>query len=149
MPQIIKKKYKSNKAIGRERGYIYFQEYIPENQYDIRIVVIGKRIFAYTRDVRKGDFRASGSGSFNYDQSRIQPGCVKTAYDVARKIETQSLAFDFVTDRSGEHKIIEISYCFGTKGLNQCPGYFDENGTWQNKQIMAQDAILLDLLEQL
>jgi glutathione synthase/RimK-type ligase-like ATP-grasp enzyme len=149
MPQIIKKKYKSNKAIGRERGYIYFQEYIPENQYDIRIVVIGKRIFAYTRDVRKGDFRASGSGSFNYDQSRIQPECIKTAYEIAGKIGTQSLAFDFMTDRSGEPKIIEISYCFGTKGLNQCPGFFDGECRWYNEQIRAEDAILIDFLDQL
>ena len=149
MPQKIKKKYESNKLIGRERGYIYFQDYIPENKYDIRVVVIGKRIFAYTRNVRKGDFRASGSGDFNFDQGRIIPGCIKTAYEAANKIGSQSLAFDFVIDRSGEPKIIEISYCFGTKGLNQCPGYFDEEFVWHPEQIRAEDAILIDFLDQL
>jgi glutathione synthase/RimK-type ligase-like ATP-grasp enzyme len=149
MPGKIKKFYRFNKQLGRERGYIYFQDYVPDNQYDIRIVVIGKRIFAYTRNVRKGDFRASGSGGFNFDPGRIQPGCIKTAYEVTKKIGAQSLAFDFVTDSSGEPKIIEISYCFGTKGLNQCPGYFDEDCVWHDEQIMAEDAILIDFLDQL
>ena len=32
-----------SKALGREVGYIYFQEFIPENDYDIRVIVIGIR----------------------------------------------------------------------------------------------------------
>jgi len=54
-----------------------------------------------------------------------------------------------VTDRSGEPKIIEISYAFGTKGLNQCSGYFDETCGWHNEQIKAEEAILIDFLDQL
>jgi glutathione synthase/RimK-type ligase-like ATP-grasp enzyme len=149
MPGKIKQRYRSDKLMDQERNYIYFQDYIPENKYDIRVVVIGKRVFAYTRNVRRGDFRASGSGSFNFDRKRIQPACIKIAYEVADKIDAQSLAFDFVTDRSGEPKIIEISYTFGTKGLNQCPGYFDAECLWHNEQIRAEDAILIDFLDQL
>jgi glutathione synthase/RimK-type ligase-like ATP-grasp enzyme len=149
MPRIIRKIYEYNKSIGRERGYIYFQDYIPENKYDIRVVVIGKRIFAYTRNVRKGDFRASGSGSFNFDLDRIQPECITAAYEVTKMIGAQSLAFDFITNSSGDPMIIEISNFFGRKGLNQCPGYFDENYVWHSEQIRAEDAILIDFLEQL
>jgi hypothetical protein len=40
-------------VMGREVGYIYFQEFIPDNTYDIRIVVIGDKAFGIKRMVRK------------------------------------------------------------------------------------------------
>ena len=56
---------------GREIGYAYFQDFIPENQFDIRVVVIGKRSFAIKRMVRKDDFRASGSGKIKYGKDNF------------------------------------------------------------------------------
>ena len=46
----------------RERGYALFQRFVPGNDYDIRVTVIGERVFTFRRRVRPGDFRASGSG---------------------------------------------------------------------------------------
>ena len=34
---------------GREKGYVYFQEFIPDNAFDIRIIVCGKRAFGIKR----------------------------------------------------------------------------------------------------
>lgn len=43
-----------------ERGYAYFQDFIPNNDSDTRVVVIGgKFAAAEKRMVRKDDFRAS------------------------------------------------------------------------------------------
>ena len=39
------------------RGYVYFQDFIPDNQFDTRVTVIGNRAFAFIRKVRPGDFR--------------------------------------------------------------------------------------------
>ena len=48
-----------------EKGYVYFQDFIPDNQYDIRIVVVNmNKAFGIKRLVRNNDFRASGSGCF-------------------------------------------------------------------------------------
>jgi glutathione synthase/RimK-type ligase-like ATP-grasp enzyme len=149
MPGKIRQRMRSNKLMGRECGYIYFQDFIPDNKYDIRVDVIGKRIFAYTRNVRNGDFRASGSKSFNFDMDRIPMDAIKIAYKVSQKIGAQSLAFDFVKGANGEPQIIEISYCFGTKGLNQCQGYYDENLIWHSDRVRAEDAILEDFLGQI
>ena len=44
------------------KDYVYFQKFLPNNKYDIRIVVIGDRAFGFIRYNRENDFRASGSG---------------------------------------------------------------------------------------
>lgn len=129
-----------------ERDYVYFQEFFPNNQYDTRITVIGKRAFGFTRNVRKNDFRASGSGSIGYDTARIDPECVRTAFAVAQKIGSQSLALDFVKDSAGRPRVVEISYCFVPEIVRGCPGHWNEQLNWISGQLWPQDAILADLL---
>ncbi len=140
--------HRANKFMGRERGYVYFQDFIPDNQYDTRVVIIGKRAFAYMRMVRPGDFRASGAGKFAFDLEKLNPACIRIAFDITQKLAAQSLAFDFVTDLQGNPYIIEISYSFGTVGLKQCRGYFDQGLTWHEETLLPEDAILIDFLEE-
>lgn len=114
---------------GKECGYAYFQEFIANNEYDTRLIVInGKMAFGEKRYVRKNDFRASGSGNFSYDN--IDERIVKVAFDVAKKLQLQSVAFDFVLDENNMPKIIEMSYGFGTKGAKKCPGYWTDDMQW-------------------
>jgi len=140
-----------NKELGNERGYFYVQDFIPDNSYDTRIVVIGKRAFGFTRDVRKNDFRASGSGSIDYSLDRINPQCVQTAFDVAGKIGAQTLTFDFLQCPNGRARIAEVSYCFpaDTHAVYNCPGYWDDNLIWHEGHIHPEDAILTDLIEKI
>jgi hypothetical protein len=146
IPQMLRKIYQSNKLSGFERGYIYFQDFIPDNEYEFRVFAIGKRVFAYRRRVRSGDFRASGTGNFDFDIKQIDTWRIQLAYDISRKIGAQSLAFEFVHDVDGEPKITEISYCFDTEGFSQCEGYFDRDLHWRPEKIKAEDAILIDCL---
>ena len=94
-----------------EKGYIYFQDFIPENEYDTRLIVIGNRCFGVRRYCRKGDFRASGSGISSYEPELIDKKCIQSAFDIAKKLKVQSVAFDFIWDNQ-KPKIVEISYCF-------------------------------------
>ena len=59
------------RVTGNEKGYIYFQEFIPDNDFDIRVIVIGDKAFAIKRMVRENDFRASGSGSILYEKEHF------------------------------------------------------------------------------
>ncbi|RPI42638.1 MAG: hypothetical protein EHM46_04950, partial [Bacteroidetes bacterium] len=43
---------------GKDRGYVYFQDFIPGNTIDIRIIYIFDRCYGFRRRVRPGDFRA-------------------------------------------------------------------------------------------
>lgn len=112
-----------------ERNYAYFQKFIPNNDHDIRIIVIGKRAFAIKRMVREGDFRASGSGNIIYDPHQIPKECLKVAFDVTKKLNSQCLAFDFVM-LGNKPLIVELSYSFARKGYLDCPGYWNNELEW-------------------
>jgi len=146
IPKLLGNIRGKNRMMGRERNYIYFQDFIPNNLFDTRITIIGNRAFGYTRNVRKGDFRASGSGDLVYDTERIHPQCITTAFEVTRKIGAQSLAFDFALSGENQPFVLEISYGFIPKMVYMCPGYWDDRLTWHEGQIWPQEAILLDLL---
>ena len=130
----------------RERGYIYFQEFLPDNAYDTRITIIGDRAFAFMRANRPGDFRASGSGSLIYDNEKLDQRCVALAFQVADQLGTQCLAFDFLFNSHQQPRIGEISYCFVTSAVHACPGHWDHKLVWHPGRIWPEDAILEDIL---
>ena len=113
-----------------EKGYVYFQEFIPSNHFDIRIIVIGSNAFAFKRMVRKNDFRASGSGDFIYKKEEIDERCVQIGFDLNKKLKAQSIAYDFVFDSSNQPLLVEISYGFNLHVYDQCEGYWTEDMHW-------------------
>jgi len=114
---------------GNEKGYIYFQEYIPDNPFDIRIIIVGDRAFAIKRMVRKNDFRASGSGMIYYEKEHFNDETVSLSFKMAEKLRSQCAAFDFVyfDDRIF---VVEVSYGFIKEVYDPCTGYWDKDLTW-------------------
>ncbi len=115
---------------GRDSGYVYFQEFMPNNDHDIRIIVIGDKAFAIKRMVRKNDFRASGSGNIRYEKANFRDEWVKMAFHINEKIKAQSLALDYVFDPMGNPLVVEISYGFVPEGYDPCVGYWDKELNW-------------------
>jgi glutathione synthase/RimK-type ligase-like ATP-grasp enzyme len=133
-------------TMPRSRGYVLFQEFVPDNTFDTRVTVIGNRAFGYTRGNRPGDFRASGSGRNEYAPDTVDPRCVRTAFRVTGMLGAQSLAFDFLRGEGGEHVVGEVSYCYISDYIHQCPGHWNSASVWHEGHIWPQDAILEDLL---
>jgi glutathione synthase/RimK-type ligase-like ATP-grasp enzyme len=113
-----------SKVLGRERGYVYFQDLIPDNTHDIRINYVFNRCFGVRRAVRPGDFRASGSYIIDKNMANIPPEAIRIAFSVASKLKLQTAAFDFVMN-DGEPKIVEVSYGFGFSHDQFELGYWD------------------------
>ena len=113
-----------------EIGYAYFQDFIPNNTFDIRICVVGSRAFALKRMTRKNDFRASGSGHIIYDKKQINERCVEIAFECNKKLQMQSVAFDFVFDPSHNPLIVEISYGYAMSAYDFCEGYWTDDMQW-------------------
>lgn len=145
-PSVLLSTLRLRREMGREKGYLYFQDFIPDNAFDTRVTIIGHRAFAFTRNVRKNDFRASGSGSIDYSRDRIDRRCLQTAFEVARRIGTQSAAFDFLSGGGQGPRIAEVSYAYLSKPVHDCGGYWDEQLTWHDGPVWPEDAILEDLL---
>lgn len=117
------------RVTGREVGYCYFQDYIPGNEFDIRVVVIGDKAFAIKRLVRKNDFRASGSGFILYEKENFNVETVRVAFNVSEKLKSQCMTYDFVY-LEGKPLIVEISYGFAPEGYDSCTGYWDKDLKW-------------------
>ena len=114
---------------GRELGYVYFQDFIPGNEYDIRVVVIGNKAFAIKRMVRENDFRASGSGSIKYGKEHFDDNTIRLAFEISEKLNDQCMAYDFVYLEE-QPLIVEISYGFAMEGYDPCVGYWEKDLTW-------------------
>lgn len=122
-----------SKLHSNEKGYVYFQEYVPDNKFDIRIVVIGQsKAFGLKRLVRKNDFRASGSGDIIYKKTDIDERCVNISFEIAKKLKTQSLAIDYIFSKENNPLIVEISYGYVAKAYYQCEGYWTDDMTWHS-----------------
>ena len=119
-----------SKMHSREKGYVYFQDFIPNNTFDIRICVVDDKAFALKRMCRENDFRASGGGRIIYDKNQIDERCVKIAFDVNDQLKTQSIAFDFVFDENNNPLIVEISYGFAANAYDACEGYWTKDMQW-------------------
>lgn len=146
LPGTIRTVASGRRHTARERGYVYFQDFMVGNSYDTRVTVIGNRAFAFRRFVRPGDFRASGSGRIDWDTGAIDMDCVKLAYEAMARTGAQCLAFDFVRDSQQNLVVLETSYAFVPEAVQACPGYWDQNLTFHTGNIWPQDAILEDLL---
>ncbi len=131
-----------------EKGYAYFQELVPGNEFDTRITVIGERAFGYRRMNRPGDFRASASGEFVVDPKPIDIRCVRIAQDTSRKAGFQSMAYDFII-RNGEPLITEISYTFVDWMVHACPGHWNGNLDWVDGQMWPEEAQVEDFLREI
>jgi hypothetical protein len=118
------------KVMGNEMNYIYFQEFLPNNDSDTRIIVIDGKAFALKRMVREKDFRASGSGMFKYEREVFDERCVQLSFDYTKKLNAQCVAYDYVFDQNNNPKLVEISYGFANKVYDPCSGYWDEQLQW-------------------
>jgi glutathione synthase/RimK-type ligase-like ATP-grasp enzyme len=128
-----------------EFDYILFQEFLPDNQFDTRITVIGDRAFGFRRLNRENDFRASGSGIIDYDPHQVDLACVKIAFEVSQKMKAQSLAFDFLL-KENKYVINEISYTFVDHAIYDCPGHWNSELNWIDRRIWPQEAQAEDFL---
>ena len=131
-----------------ERGYVLFQEFVPNDGYDLKIVVIGDKLSYIVRSIRKGDFRASGGGDLFFDKNYVTKNIIDTAFATSDALNFKCMGYDYVVNnKTGEAKIVEISYGFSHTALLQAGGYFDRNGNWHDDPSNAPKELLKNLLD--
>lgn len=136
-----------------QRGSILFQEFLPDNRFDVRVTVIGSRAFAFRRMNRPGDFRASGSGLIDWDPTQIDMRAINLSFQVAQHLNTQVLALD-ILQKAGELVVAEISYYYEAWAVHECPGHWQmvkSSGEieWVEGKMRPDDAIFEDFIEAL
>jgi hypothetical protein len=131
----------------RQKNYVLFQKYLPGNEFDTRVTVIGDRAFAFRRFNRPNDFRSSGSGLIDHNNAEIDLQFVKMAFDVSKKLQFQSMAYDFLYNEEHKPEFCEISYSYLDTAVFSCKGFWDSQLNWHEGHYWPQFCQLQDLLK--
>ena len=136
-----------SKMFPNEKGYVFLQEFIPNDGYDLKIVVVGNKLSFIARNIRKGDFRASGGGDLFFDKKLVTEDVIKSAFETSDKLGFKCMGYDYVVNNeTGKGIIIEISYGFSHEALLQANGYFDREGKWYDEPLNAPKELLNNLI---
>jgi glutathione synthase/RimK-type ligase-like ATP-grasp enzyme len=119
----------------RQKDFIYFQEYIPNDGYDYRVIVVGNWVFGFDRKVPSGDFRASGMHT--WEKKALSEESMRIALKVNEVIKSPVLAVDMLRGLDGIYTIIELSPLYQMDSpeellVNEVPGVyvFDSDGSY-------------------
>jgi glutathione synthase/RimK-type ligase-like ATP-grasp enzyme len=146
IPEFLRRR-KNLKAFPREKGYVFLQQFIQNDGYDLKIVVVGDKLTFCNRPVRDNDFRASGGGSVEYDKSLVTKQIIDTAFEVSDKLGFKCMGYDFVVNNNNDKGvIIEMSYGFSWSALFAAGGYFDRAGNWHNEPMNAPEEIIKNMI---
>jgi len=113
--------YDGNKTYWKyvnQKDYVYFQKFIDDAKFDLRVIVISDSLFGYYRFPNKGDFRASGAG--HYEKKEIPTAAMDIAWETKKKYGSHCLATDFVySPKDDQYYIIESSIFIGVETAMQ------------------------------
>lgn len=100
------------------------QDFIPSLDCDYRVLIFSDKYYAMKRDVRKNDFRASGSKKFSFERIPIE--VIEYARYVFSKIDAPFLSIDiaYSLDDSKCYLIEYQGLSFGTSALRHSLGYY-------------------------
>lgn len=106
------------------------QEFVKGLLYDYKILVFGDKYYALKRNVRDGDFRASGSGNFEFN--RCPDLVLNYSKEIFELLDTPFISLD-VYINNNECGLIEFQAInFGPTTLTNSPGYYRKSDTsWE------------------
>ena len=145
IPNFLKAR-KFGQRMAIERDYCYFQEFIQNDGFDIKVAVVGDKLSYLLRNTRKGDFRASGGGSIYYNNNIITEQIIHDSFRVADELGFQCMGFDVVIDnKTGIGKIIEMCHGFDRKAIYDAGGYFDRDCKWHNIPLHVSNEVVRNM----
>ena len=101
-----------------QKNYVCLQEFIPDAGPDIRVIVVGSKVFGFYRDVPRGEFRASGMDTWRWGELPEQP--IHLARRVAEVLDLPFVAVDMLAGPAGEDpRIVELANFMGIYWLKQ------------------------------
>jgi glutathione synthase/RimK-type ligase-like ATP-grasp enzyme len=140
----------------RQKDYVYFQEFVPNYGYDLRVIMAADSYFGYYRYTPAGDFRASGSDDIR--KAAIPEEALLLAKKTRESLHcSRFLAVDMLKDRRDDlFYIIEASTFVQVRTSEQlridgvAGRYQFENETFNFSpgRFWVQELVLQDLMKQ-
>lgn len=114
--RVLGRRIKFKNQYPRKSGRVVFQSKITDVDHDWKVLVFGDSCFCLKRSVRKNDFRASGSGIFNFD-AVPSDSLLDFAYSVKNKLNTPWVSLDIMEKDSKCYLIEYQAVHFGLSTL--------------------------------
>lgn len=135
------------KKFPKEKGYVYLQSFIPNDNYDLKVIVVGDKLTAIYRPTRSHDFRASGGGEVLFNKEKITKNIIESAFATADALGSQCMGFDFVVDNSnGKGYIVEMCCGFSHTAGMLPNGWWDRNCEWHEGALNAPAEIIKNII---
>ena len=132
-----------------EKGYAYFQEFIPNDGFDLRFSMSGEKAIAMKRYVRAGDFRASGSHICSFATEDIAKDAVEFAFECNDRLKMQACSIDLVRHiTNNQYYVVEVSYGHGMIEEGSSHGYWTRDGQHHEADFISINWILEGLVDQ-
>lgn len=104
-------------TLAQLRSVIYLQEFIPHHGFDIRLLVLGDRVFAMRR-VNPDDWRTNVSRGARAEPLVPEPRLIETARRAAAAIGAAFAGVDVLPSRDGREFVLEVNGVPGWKALS-------------------------------
>lgn len=124
-------KHKGFSGESKNRKKFILQEYISSVPNDWKVLVYYNKYFVLRRQNRPGDFRASGSGLFSFDDA-VDPRLLEAGMEIREALDIPMISLDLAL-KDGKVVLFEFQGVhFGTSTLEKSPYYYvKSNGNWQ------------------
>lgn len=104
--RFIKAKIKFKNLYPNKFGRIVLQDLIPNLEYDWKILVFNNYVFVLKRYTRKNDFKASGSGLFDFNATPSE-NLIQFAIECRRKLDSPFISLDIAEKKDHTFDVIE------------------------------------------
>jgi glutathione synthase/RimK-type ligase-like ATP-grasp enzyme len=139
---------------GYQRESLYrkkfiLQSFIPNMDKDWKVIIYGKKYFVLERSVRKGDFRASGSGLIQYNE-KLPEGLLDFSETFFNSMKVPFLAMDIGFSNENFVLIEFQAINFGTHTVDTAPFYFQKiDSTWQAvyKEVIVENEFVSSVFD--
>lgn len=126
---LFRKKFTSVKDYGDYFNFfrrLVVQKFLPDMEYDYKVLVFSEKYYVLKRYVSAGDFRASGSGLFEFES--VPDSLLDYAGVLFEKFDTPFISMDICFDGLNYHLIEFQGVHFGPYTLLESEGYYTRLG---------------------
>lgn len=96
---------------------LYLQEFVPHAGFDLRLLVIGRRVLAMRRHA-VGDWRTNLSRGGRAEPAEVDDELASLAHRAAAAVGARHAGVDVLTGRDGRRYVLEVNAVPGWKGLS-------------------------------
>jgi len=125
---------------SRYRRKFITQNFVPGLKNDWKILVFGEKIYTLYRSTREKDFRASGSGIFDFDKDLVTDEMLDYAMEIYKALDVPHVSLDIGYDGECFYLFEFQAIYFGSYTLERSPFFFIKNN--DNWETVSEPSVL-------